>query len=113
MQRATATQANTTDTTIEVAEAAKGPRVGAADLERRDTSSGSSRSDHKHGRPRQRIEVIFPDLDEPFMSLREFLAIQKPEVRPEMAEKLYSKYQKDYEDRQVKAFFKEHKVTHL
>lgn len=47
------------------------------------------------------------------MSLREFLAIQKPDVKPEMAEKLYSKYQKDYEDRQVKAFFKEHKVILL
>lgn len=80
---------------------------------RRDSSSESSRSDHRHGRTKHRVEVIFPDLDEAFMSLREFLAIQKPDVRPEVAEKLYSKYQKDYEDRQVKTFFKDHKVKPL
>ena len=47
------------------------------------------------------------------MSLREFLAIQRTDVKQETAEKLYSKYQKDHEERQVRLFFKEHKVRLL
>ena len=78
----------------------------------RDRRNSDSKSRHSRGRDRSRkrkIEVLVPATNGPLATFREFVDMQKSEIAPELAEKVYSKYKKKYEQRHIELFFYEHK----
>lgn len=84
--------------------------LGSADRRSRSSGSSDSRGRRGHG-SRSKPDIKFPDFYEPLVTQREFTSLQSHELKQETVEKAYKEYKRKHEEKQVKLFFKEHKVA--